>query len=1490
LPETPVRLFLEQLETRLAPAAVSWDVSTGGNWDTGSNWSSGVVPGPGDDVTINVPGITVTHSSSIADSVHSLQTASTASLTLSAGSLTISASSTLSGPFTLSGGTLTVSEPLTLGNSTWSGGTITASGGLTIGSGTKIVVPGAASVTFAGSITNNGTIELTPTSSGSATLQFSGNVTLGGAGQLLMDTPVGNNFAYLKPLSSAVLTNAAPHTIGGTGFLGYNGAGTVANQGTLLATSGAYPGLALAGAAYTNTGTISVGNGDLLILNYPANLNNTGGQLQVNGGNFYAFNGTVTSGGSFNFVNSATLTGGGFIDSITVPAGSNVVIPGGNTMIAKGTITNNGMIELHPVDGGRAGLYCSGNVTLSGTGQLFLDPPSPDGHYAFCGPINVNSSLTDAVGQTIVASGLCYYGYRGVGTITNQGTISALGSSATTLNLDAGAYTNSGAIAAASGATVAFVLSGVAVNNAGGTIQGNGSTLSLGTAKISGGALALTGSATLTGSAILSDVSLDAGSGSSGTVDSIQNSSTSTVVTLEAGSSLTVTGTYTQSAGTTQVDGTLTATANPVSISGGELLGGGSINGNVNLAAGATYNEIQSGSGTGQYNTLAISGTVSLGGANLSVSCTGRNTPASGQTFTILHSGGALSGSFAQGASAAAGTTTYAISYHPSGVVLTDTPVTITTSTLANGAAGAAYSQGISATGGTGSITFSRTSGALPTGLALSSSGVLSGMPTAPGSYAFTVTATDAIGGTAALGYSVTVSPGALSQLQVSVVGPSSVTAGQAFLVSVQAADAYGNPITSYGGPAITTSGVSPACAGNIPVSVALGSTGFGLFLAELQTVGAYTITVTSGPVHGSAAPVTVTPGPAVKLGFLTQPANTATGHTLAPVTVQVLDRYGNVVTADDSDSVVMSLASGPGGFTAGSTTAATVQNGVATFSNLALVVPGNYALAPQVPGQLTGPYSTSFTIAPLQVVPGSFVGTPSGFSLQFNAPFLANSVTPVLYGQGFGATAPSPSIIVTTDPADLSNTAAYVEGSLILDAPTNSITFVATNTGLETSTGSPLLPDGSYTVIVRSNSVSGGFQSLSSGGGFLDGLFTGNPGSGDYRASFTVSAAASGDDVLWAPATANGPGQALSAPGMNQANAGYPIYLNDTTAQVTSVQVTLNYNPALLTVSGTSGGDFTLLASSTPGQALLQYSGPPLAAGPQTPLGFLLATVPGGTASKPTPYRAKDLLHFSNPSLNGGSIAVATSDALHLVAYVGDADGNGSYGSNDAVLITRVALQSDSGFAAYPLVDPVIVGDTDGSGFIPADAALQVNEAGVGFPTSNLATPTVPLGVVFQPISNNVDPSVSLELRDQSPEQSNGAIVTAAVNLDDAHPAGSTGLVEAHLALTYNPAQFTVAAADIQLGSLLTVAGGWTLIPTIDAATGQIAIALSSTTPVRETGGGSLVIIDFHPTGAGSNPQLIRLAESVRLPGGVVTTELEDMQGAFILDMMEMR
>jgi hypothetical protein len=62
---------------------------------------------------------------------------------------------------------------------------------------------------------------------------------------------------------------------------------------------------------------------------------------------------------------------------------------------------------------------------------------------------------------------------------------------------------------------------------------------------------------------------------------------------------------------------------------------------------------------------------------------------------------------------------------------------------LPNGTQNVAYSQTLSASGGSGTYTFTVTPNALPAGLTLTSAGVLAGTPTTNGTFNFTVTATD---------------------------------------------------------------------------------------------------------------------------------------------------------------------------------------------------------------------------------------------------------------------------------------------------------------------------------------------------------------------------------------------------------------------------------------------------------------------------------------------------------------------------------------------------------------------------------------------------------------------------------------------------------------------------------------------------------------------------------------------------------------------------
>ena len=68
----------------------------------------------------------------------------------------------------------------------------------------------------------------------------------------------------------------------------------------------------------------------------------------------------------------------------------------------------------------------------------------------------------------------------------------------------------------------------------------------------------------------------------------------------------------------------------------------------------------------------------------------------------------------------------------------------VTTASLPNGVQGTPYSQTLTATGGTGTNTWTLASGSLPAGLALSTAGVISGTPTATGS-TFTVQVVDGV-------------------------------------------------------------------------------------------------------------------------------------------------------------------------------------------------------------------------------------------------------------------------------------------------------------------------------------------------------------------------------------------------------------------------------------------------------------------------------------------------------------------------------------------------------------------------------------------------------------------------------------------------------------------------------------------------------------------------------------------------------------------------
>src|SRR5262249_34900870 len=159
------------------------------------------------------------------------------------------------------------------------------------------------------------------------------------------------------------------------------------------------------------------------------------------------------------------------------------------------------------------------------------------------------------------------------------------------------------------------------------------------------------------------------------------------------------------------------------------------------------------------------------------------------------------------------------------------------------------------------------------------------------------VTATDSVSASTSQNFTLTINPGSVAKYVVTIPGSATFQAGNGFLVSVQAADQFGNFVTLYSGPPTATAGIAPStAASNFPGAVPINGNGFGLFLGKINQAGTYTINVASGSISGSAGPITITPGPAARLAFGTEPVTTPTGDALPPVTVQVEDLYGNVV------------------------------------------------------------------------------------------------------------------------------------------------------------------------------------------------------------------------------------------------------------------------------------------------------------------------------------------------------------------------------------------------------------------------------------------------------------------------------------------------------------------------------------------------------------------------------------------------------------------
>ena len=227
---------------------------------------------------------------------------------------------------------------------------------------------------------------------------------------------------------------------------------------------------------------------------------------------------------------------------------------------------------------------------------------------------------------------------------------------------------------------------------------------------------------------------------------------------------------------------------------------------------GTPYSQtITASGGTGPYTFVVSSGALPAG---LSLSSGGvlSGTPSGSgpSTFTVL----------ATDSVSNTGSRSYTIT-------IGSNILTVAPSTLPNGTQGTAYSQTITASGGTAPYSFTVTSGTLPTGLSLLSGGVLSGTPSASGPFTFTVQATDPSFNTGSHIYNVTIN---LPPLTVNPASLPAATAGTP----------YSQTVTASGGTAPYSYAV---LSGALPTGLSLAA-GTGVISGTPTTPGAYNFTI----------------------------------------------------------------------------------------------------------------------------------------------------------------------------------------------------------------------------------------------------------------------------------------------------------------------------------------------------------------------------------------------------------------------------------------------------------------------------------------------------------------------------------------------------------------------------------------------------------------------------------------------------------------------
>ncbi len=506
--------------------------------------------------------------------------------------------------------------------------------------------------------------------------------------------------------------------------------------------------------------------------------------------------------------------------------------------------------------------------------------------------------------------------------------------------------------------------------------------------------------------------------------------------------------------------------------------------------------------------------------------------------------------------------------------------LTVSPASLPDGGVASGYNQTLSASGGNAPYTFAITSGTQPTGLTLSPTGALTGTPTAPGTFNFTVTATDSTAGTAATG-------------------------STAYTVQIIDIPPVANPVSASVGYDSNANSVTLNITGGTALSVAIATaadhgtaTATGISISYTPNPGYRgpdTFTYTATNSGGTSAPATVS----VTVGDPTIVVSASN-----PLTAAVGAAYTQTFTASGGTAPYTLAVNGlPAGLSATATTSnsVTISGTPTAAGSFNLNVTGTDSSTGTGPVSISQPFTLIVGAPTLALTPPSGnLAVPYGapFSQQFSA---SGGTTPYSYTVSAG----TPPAGLTLDTSGLLSGTATAPGSY-------NITVTATDGS--TGTGAPFSTSNNYTLQVAAPTVVVDPTTLpnaTAGLAYSD-TITATGAVAPYSFSVTAGALPAGLSLA--------PTGALSGTPTASGNFSFTVTASDANSQTGSRPYTLTVDVPTLTVSpttipsGTAGTAYSQALSASGGNAPYSFA---VTAG-ALPAGLMLSAA-GALSGTPT-------------------------------------------------------------------------------------------------------------------------------------------------------------------------------------------------------------------------------------------------------------------------------